>query len=74
VIRPAVVAARSSFEKNEMTADIYCDPEIDDSYLVLYIRVADRNQYRAQLEQAKKNFLNRLAGRQGWVQLLCDLA
>ena len=74
VIRPAVVAARSSFEKNEMTADIYCDPEIDDSYLVLYIRVADRNQYRAQLEQAKKNFLNRLAGRQGWVQLVCDLA
>jgi hypothetical protein len=54
---------------------LYEDPEIDDKYLVVYVRLK-KGEYTEdlidKLSNAESEFLNDLAGRDGWIQLTTD--
>jgi hypothetical protein len=53
--------------------DVYQDPEIDDNYLVLYIRLKHYDDSVIErLEEAEAEFLNQLVSKRGWIQLTTD--
>jgi len=70
VIPKAVDAAKKYFPEAQLAMDVYQDPEINDCYLVLYIRLKDYDDSVIErLEKAEAEFLNQLVRRRGWIQL-----
>ncbi len=73
VIPAAVDAAYRHFPEAQLIMDVYRDPEIEDRYLILYVRL---NQYDEsiveRLEKAEAEFLNQLVDKEGWLQLTTD--
>jgi hypothetical protein len=73
VIPKAVEAAKKHFPEAQLVMDVYQDPEIDDNYLVLYIRLKHYDDsFIERLEKAEAEFLNQLVSKRGWIQLTTD--
>ena len=73
VIPKAVDAAKKHFPEAQLAMDVYQDPEIDDCYLVLYIRLKHYDDSVIErLEKAEAEFLNQLVHKRGWSQLTTD--
>jgi hypothetical protein len=87
IVPEAVNAAKRHFPEAQLVLDLYIDPEIDDKHLVLYVRMWDygdsvmeeireaRKELKSfidRLEEAEEEFLHRLAGKRGWIQLTTD--
>jgi len=73
VIPQAIGAARKYFPGAQIVIDVYQDPEIDDQYLILYIRLRHYDDsFMERLENAEAEFLNQLVGKSGWIQLTTD--
>jgi hypothetical protein len=52
---------------------VYRDPEIDDEYLALYVRLSRYDDtVMERIAAAEAEYLDRLAGKSGWIQLTTD--
>jgi hypothetical protein len=87
VVPEAVNAARRHFPEAQLVLDLYEDPEIDDRYLVLYVRLwsydesvmekvrearRELNGLIDRLDKAEAEFLHHLVEKRGWLQLTTD--
>lgn len=73
VVLQAVDAARRHFPEAQLVMEVYQDPEIDDRYLVLYVRLKQYNDSIVErLQRAEAEFLDHLADTEGWLQLTTD--
>jgi hypothetical protein len=87
VVPEAVNAAKRYFPEAQLVLDLYQDPEIEDRYLVLYVRLwsydesvmervrearRELNSFIDRLKEAEKEFLHRLVDRRGWIQMTTD--
>ena len=73
VVPKAVEAARAHFPEAQLVMDLYLDPEIEDRYLVLYVRLKAYDDFVwERLEQAESAFIHLLEGTEGWLQLTTD--
>jgi hypothetical protein len=73
LIPHAVEVVRKHFPEACMVMTVYQDPEIDDRYLVLYIRLRQYDDsFLDRLEKAERDFLPLLANKRGWIQLSTD--
>jgi hypothetical protein len=75
VIPQAVRAAKKHLPEAQLILEVYHDPEIEDRYLALYVRLPRYDeQVMERIEAAESEFLDRLAGAEGWLQLTTDFA
>lgn len=69
----AISIAKKHFPEAGIVLDVYVDPETEDSYIILYIRL---RQYDAsfieRLEVAESESLPLLTNKKGWLQLTTD--
>ena len=73
VVPVMVEAARRHFPQAQLVMDVYQDPEIEDRYLVLYVRLEQYDESLVErLEKAEEEYLSRLANKEGWIQLTTD--
>jgi len=73
VIQQTVDAAKKHVPDAQLVMDVYQDPEIDDCYLALYIRLKHYDDSVVErLEKAEAEFLNQLVHKRGWIQLTTD--
>jgi hypothetical protein len=73
VIPKAVDATKKHFPEAQLVVDVYKDPEIDDHYLVLYVRSKYYDDsFIERLEKAEAEFLDQLVNKRGWIQLTTD--
>jgi len=87
VVPEAVNAAKKHFPEAQFVLDLYEDPEIDDRYLILYVRLWSydesvmervriaRGELRSfidRLNEAEKEFLHHLVDKRGWIQITTD--
>jgi len=73
VVPRAVDAARRHFPEAQLIMEVYEDPEIEDCYLVLYVRLKQYDDsFVERLEKAEAEFLDHLADKEGWLQLTTD--
>jgi len=69
----AVEAARRRFPDAQLVLDVYQDPEIDDEYLVLYVRMPHYDDsVMERIATAEAEYLDMLADKSGWIQLTTD--
>jgi hypothetical protein len=73
LIPHAVWVVRKHFPEARMVMTVYQDPEIEDRYLVLYIRLRQYDDsFLDRLEKAERDFLPLLTNKRGWIQLSTD--
>jgi hypothetical protein len=73
VIPHAVEAAKQHFPEAQLVLEVYRDPEIDDEYLALYVRLSRYDDtVMERIAAAEAEYLDRLAGKSGWIQLTTD--
>jgi len=73
LIPHAVEVVRKHFPEARMVMTVYQDPEIEDRYLVLYIRLRQYDDsFIDRLEKAERDFLPLLTNKRGWIQLSTD--
>jgi len=73
LIPHAVWVVRKHFPEARMVMTVYQDPEIEDRYLVLYIRLRQYDDsFIDRLEKAERDFLPLLTNKRGWIQLSTD--
>lgn len=61
------------FPNAQLIIDMYRDPEINDNYLVIYIRMKRYNKhFTKQLESVEAKLLDLLSNRTGWLQITTD--
>lgn len=73
VIPLAVRAARKYLPEAQLVLSLYRDPEAKDQYLTLYIRLKNYDESVVErIERAEAEFLDRLADKEGWLQLTTD--
>jgi hypothetical protein len=64
---------KSNFPDNQVVFDIYKDPEIDDRYIVIYVRSKSYDElFMKKLEDVESEFLDYLVDKKGWIQLTTD--
>jgi hypothetical protein len=69
----AVSIAKKHFPQSSIVLDVYVDPEIDDSYIVLYIRLSYYDDtFIERLAAAESEMLPLLVNKKGWIQLTTD--
>jgi hypothetical protein len=69
----AVGIAKKHFPQSSIVLDVYVDPEIDDSYIVLYIRLSHYDdKFIERLAAAESEMLPLLVNKKGWIQLTTD--
>ena len=69
----AVSIAQKHFPESSIVLDVYVDPEIDDSYIVLYIRLSHYDDsFIERLAEAENEMLPLLVNKKGWIQLTTD--
>jgi hypothetical protein len=74
VVPHAVEAAKQHFPEAQLVLEVYRDPEIDDEYLALYVRLSRYDDtVMERIAAAEAEYLDRLAGKSGWIQLTTDL-
>lgn len=73
VLSEAVQAVRKHFGASQLILSVYHDPEIEDRYLQLCVRLKSYDEsVLKRLEAAEAEFIDRLAHEQGWLQLTTD--
>ena len=73
IVPVVIYSTRKHFPEGQLTLDIYRDPEIEDQYLVLYVRLAHYDETTLdRLQKAEAAFLDALSDREGWIQLTTD--
>lgn len=73
VIPLAVNAALDHLSEAQLFLEVYHDPEIEDQYLVLYVRVQKyAESVMEQIEAAEREYIDFLIGKEGWLQLSTD--
>lgn len=73
VIPTAINAARKYFPEAELTLQVYRDPEIDHSYLLINVRVSRYDDtVMERIERAESEFLHLLRGKRGWLIMNTD--
>jgi hypothetical protein len=73
VVPQAVRAAKRHLPEAQLILEVYRDPEIEDRYLALYVRLPRYDEkVMERIEAAESEFLDRLAGAEGWLQLTTD--
>jgi len=73
LIPKAVSIAKKHFPESHIVIDVYKDPEIEDSYIILYIRLDQYDEsFIERLATAESEFLPLLANKKGWIQLSTD--
>jgi hypothetical protein len=69
----AVSIAKKHFPQSNIALDVYVDPEIDDSYIVLYIRLSHYDDtFIERLTTVESEMLPLLVNKKGWIQLTTD--
>ena len=73
VVSHAVEAAKQHFPEAQLVLEVYRDPEIDDEYLALYVRLSRYDDtVMERIAAAEAEYLDRLAGKSGWIQFTTD--
>jgi len=73
LIPVAVSIAIKHFPEARIVLDLYADPEIKDSYIVLCIRLSRYDDsFIEQLTAAETELLPLLVNKKGWIQLSTD--
>lgn len=73
VIPLAVNATRTSLPRAQLVLEVYQDPEIEDRYLALYVRLKRYDESVIErIEAAEAEFIDLLADKEGWLQLTTD--
>lgn len=73
IIPKAVSATREYFPDAQIVLDLYIDPEIDDKYLVLYVRLKEyEGSIIELLDKARLEILDELKDKKGWIQITTD--
>jgi len=73
VIPLAVRATLNHLPKAQLFLKVYRDPEIEDQYLVLYVRVQRYDEsVMERIEAAEREYIDLLIGKEGWLQLSTD--
>jgi hypothetical protein len=73
IIPKAVSATREYFPYAQIVLDLYIDPEIDDKYLVLYVRLKEyEGSIIELLDKARLEILDELKDKKGWIQITTD--
>ena len=73
VVSHAVEVAQRRFPEAQLVLDVYRDPEIDDEYLVLYVRLSRYDDtVMERITEAESEYLDMLADKLGWIQLTTD--
>jgi len=73
LVPTAVSIAKKHFPKSHIVVDVYNDPEIEDSYIVFYIRLIQYdNSFIERLATAERELLPLLINKKGWIQLSTD--
>ena len=73
VVSHAVEAAQRRFPEALLVLDVYRDPEIDDEYLALYVRLSHYDDsVMERITAAESEYLEMLADKSGWIQLTTD--
>jgi hypothetical protein len=69
----AISIARKHFPEARIVLDVYLDPEIKDSYIVLLVRVSQYDDsFIERLTVAESELLPLLVNKKGWIQLSTD--
>ena len=69
----AVEIAKKHFPESSIVLDVYIDPEINDSYPVLYIKLSEYDEsFIERLNAAESELLPLLVNKKGWIQLSTD--
>ncbi len=73
VVPVAVRAAHKHLPKAQLILQVYRDPEIDDSYLTLEVRLKEYDEsVMSRIEEAESEFIDLLVGKSGWLLLTTD--
>jgi hypothetical protein len=73
IIPKAVNSAKKHFPNAQIVLDLYIDPEIDDKYLVLYVRLKEyEGSVIELLDKARLEILDELKDKKGWIQITTD--
>jgi hypothetical protein len=73
LIPVAISIVRKHFPEARIVLDLYVDPEIKDSYPVLYIRLSEYDEsFIERLNAAESELLPLLINKKGWIQLSTD--
>ena len=73
VVPKAVEAVRRHLPDAQLALEVYHDPEIEDSFLVIYVRMRKYDgSVMDKIEQAESEYLDLLANSSGWLQLTTD--
>lgn len=73
IIPLALRAAQSRFPEAQPALSVYHDPEVEDHYLALYVRLKQYDEsVMERIEAAEAEFIDRLADKEGWLQLTTD--
>jgi len=69
----AVGIAKKHFPESSIVLDVYVDPEINDSYIILYIRLCQYDDsFIDKLAIAESELFPLLADKEGWIQMTTD--
>jgi hypothetical protein len=73
LIPTAVSIAKKHFPESHIVVDVYKDPEIEDSYIIFYIRLGQyEDSFIERLATAESELLPLLVNKKGWIQLSTD--
>mgnify|MGYP005843479561 CR=1 FL=1 len=73
VIPVAVDAAQAQLPEARLYLGVYFDPEIEDRYMVLNVRVKEYDESVVEcIEAAEAKFIDLLVNKEGWLQLTTD--
>ena len=69
----AVSVAKKHFPEGHIVVDVYKDPEIEDSYIIFYIKLSQYDDsFIDRLATAESELLPLLVNKKGWIQLSTD--
>jgi len=71
-LQAAVRTARQQFPDAHLTLQVYRDPEIEDVYLVLYVRMKTYDETFLDRMKEMDHLLDQLPGGDGWLLITTD--
>ncbi|EKF49130.1 hypothetical protein H17ap60334_07428 [Thermosipho africanus H17ap60334] len=73
VINIAIEVVKRYLPGVKLFLDLYQDPEIEDKFLVLYVRTTNYNRdFIEKLRKAEEEVIKLLVDKQGWIQITSD--
>jgi hypothetical protein len=73
VIPRAIGGVRRHLPESQLFFDVYHDPEMEDEYLILYVRLKNYDvSVIERIEAAEREYIDLLAQREGWLQVSTD--